>query len=377
MTPETQRPHSRGSAADAWQFDWRTRWEDVWAADFRSEWDRLLAASPSANVYHHPALVRAWADTHGLAVDAQPFFAIANGPDGAQVLCTFVVIVQRGRYAARRVLGPAGLSFFAYHDPLLAGTRDPGRVDWGAFWEAVRLSVGSRCDHALMPSVHAALAAGPLARMSSDASPVLSLAGLASLDEALARCSANHRGDVGRRLRRLRERGEVAFSIADDQASAGAALEDFHERFVPAYTAYWRSRPEGCMFDRPGVGAFAERVVSEGVPSGWAHYDHLSLNGRSIAWHIGLTFRNRMYWWIPAYDLAWQGFSPGKVLLALLIERAIASGIEELHLLAGAQRYKVEWQADVVTLSALRWHAPSAKGTALAWYDASRRFMSQ
>ncbi|MGB7220063.1 MAG: GNAT family N-acetyltransferase [Vicinamibacterales bacterium] len=375
MTPETRRPHSRVSGADAWQFDWRTCWEDVWAPEFRSEWDRLLAASSSANVYHHPDLVRAWADTHGLAIGAQPFFGIANGPDGTHVLCTFVVIVQRGRYAARRVLGPAGLSFFAYHDPLLAGSYDPGRVDWSAFWDALRSSVGDRCDHALIPSVHATFAAGPLARTAGDESPVLALAGLASLDEALGRCSANHRGDVGRRLRRLRERGEVAFSIADGQASAGGALEDFHERFVPAYTTYWRSRPEGCMLDRPGVRAFVERVVSEGVPSGWAHYDRLSLNGRSIAWHIGLTFRNRMYWWIPAHDLAWQRSSPGKVLLAMLIERAIASGVEELHLLTGAQRYKVEWQADVVTLSTLGWHAPSAKGTVLAWYDASCRFM--
>jgi len=101
------------------------------------------------------------------------------------------------------------------------------------------------------------------------------------------------------------------------------------------------------------------------------------LDGRSIAWHIGLTFRRRMYWWIPAHDQAWQSHSPGKVLLALLIERAIASGVEELHLLTGAHRYKVDWKADVVTLSTLRWHAPSAKGTALAWYDAGRQFISR
>jgi CelD/BcsL family acetyltransferase involved in cellulose biosynthesis len=349
----------------------------VWAPDFRAEWDRLLADSPCANVYHHPDLVRAWADTHGRAIHAQPLFAIAKGPDRAQVLCAFVVVAQRGRYASRRALGPVGMNFFGYHDPLVAGTSDALRVEWPAFWEAVRSSVGDRCDHALIPSVHAAFAAGPLARPDSDPSPVLSLTGLATLDDVLARCSANHRGDVGRRLRRLRETGDVTFSIAAEGSSVGAALEDFHEQFLPAYTGYWRSRPEGCMLDQPGVGAFVERVVSEGVPAGWAQYDRLSLDGRSIAWHIGLTFRRRMYWWIPAHDSAWQSHSPGKVLLALLIERAIASGVEELHLLTGAHRYKVDWKADVVTLSTLRWHAPSAKGTALAWYDAGRQFISR
>jgi len=376
MTARHGRQPAPSLAAESWQFEWRSRWEDVWASDFRAEWDRLLAASSNANVYHHPDLVRVWAETHGRAIGAEPLFATVNGPHGVRALCTFVVVVGRGRYATRRVLGPAGQSFFGYHDPLVAGA-GVDQMHWSGFWEAVRSSVGDRCDHALIPSVHGVFAEGPLARPSSDSSPVLSLAGLPTLDALLDRCSANHRGDVRRRLRRLRERGAVAFSTAGDGASLTAAVSDFQERFVPAYTAYWRPRPEGCMLDRPGMAAFVGRVVAEGVPSGWAQYDSVSIDGQSIAWHIGLKFRNRMYWWIPAHDRAWQAFSPGKVLLALLIERAIASGVDELHFLTGAHRYKVDWQADVVTLSTVRWHAPSAKGTALAWYDAGRQFMNR
>ena len=376
MTSRAVRRPSRVPASDAWQFEWRSRWEDVWAPDFRRAWDRLLVDSADATPYHHPDVVRVWAETDGRAIGAEPLFAIASGPNQARVLCAFVVHTQRGRYAARRVLGPAGLNFFGYHDPLVAGGGQPSGLDWGAFWDAVRLSVGARCDHALIPSVHHAFAAGPLARADSETSPVLSLRDLKTLDDALARCSANHRGDVGRRIRRLREKGHLTLSVASDAGSAAGALADFHDRFVPAYTAYWRSRPEGCMLDRPGVGEFVERSVAEGVPAGWARYDCLSLDGRSIAWHIGLAAGHRRYWWIPAHDLVWERYSPGKVLLALLIERAIAEGIDELHLLTGAHRYKVDWKADVVTLSTLRWHAPSARGTALAWYDASRRVMS-
>jgi CelD/BcsL family acetyltransferase involved in cellulose biosynthesis len=371
MTPRPARP--REFSADAWQFDWRTRWEDVWSPDFRSAWERLLTESPDATAYHHPDVVRIWAETHGRAIGAEPLFAVATGPDQVRVLCAFVVVTERGRYATRRVLSPAGLNYFGYHDPLVEG--DPARVDWQGFWDAVRSSVGERCDHALIPSVHEVFAAGPLARADGDASPVLSLGGLRTLNDALARCSASHRGDVGRRLRRLREKGDLTLSAADRQAAA-AALADYRERFIPAYAKYWGSRSEGCMLDRPGVAAFVERIVAEGVAGGWARYDTLSLNGEPIAWHIGLACRRRLYWWIPAHDLTWERYSPGKVLLALLIERAIAERIVELHLLTGAHRYKMDWKADVVTLSTLRWHAPSAKGTVLAWYDASRRMMT-
>jgi CelD/BcsL family acetyltransferase involved in cellulose biosynthesis len=372
VTAHAVRRFPRTTLAPRWRFDWRTRWEDVWAPDFRRAWDELLAETPGATVYHHPDLVRAWAETHGRAIGAEPFVTIARSADGARVLCAFVVLPERGRYATRRLLAPAGMGFFGYHDPLVAGRGGPSAVDWGAFWEAVRRSVGNHCDQARIPSLHEACAAGPLAHADSDPSPVLSLQGLASLADALSRCSANHRGDIGRRIRRLREKGELSFEVAGVR-SAGAALADFHARFVPAYAASWRARPEGCMLDRPGVGEFVGRVVADGVAAGWARYDALSLDGQPIAWHIGLAFRQRLYWWIPAHDRTWERYSPGKVLLALLIERAIGDGARDLHLLAGAQRYKLEWKADVVALSTIRWHAPTAKGTALAWYDASRR----
>ena len=78
----------------------------------------------------------------------------------------------------------------------------------------------------------------------------------------------------------------------------------------------------------------------------------------------------------PAHDVEWQAFSPGKVLLARLIEQAIEHRVDAVHFLTGAQRYKLDWKPEVRNLSAVRWHAPSAKGAALAWYDSGRRLVS-
>ena len=358
-----------------WRFEWRRTWDAVWAPEFVAEWERLLSSSTHANVYHVPALVRAWAETHGKALGAEPLFGFAAGPGGVRVLATFVLITHGGRYVTRRVLTAAGDSFFGYHDPLVSGA-NPAEVDWSLFWHAVREEVAGRCDHALLRFVHPAFASGPLVEPSGDPSLVLVLSGLSSLDEALLRCSVNHRGDVRRRLRRIREAGDVKLSVTPGAGSIDQALHDFHERFVPAYSAHWRSRPEGCMLDRPSVADFVGRVMGEGLRSGWARYDALTIDGRSIGWHIGLTFRGQTYWWIPAHDVEWQAFSPGKVLLARLIEQAIEHRVDAVHFLTGAQRYKLDWKPEVRNLSAVRWHAPSAKGAALAWYDSGRRLVS-
>lgn len=355
----------RTAVASGWQFEWYDTWDEIWSGAVSDRWEQLLARDTSAHVYHDPRLVRAWAETHGRAEGARPMVGVGTDSAGRDVLVTWAVTEQRGRYVRRRSLGHVGDAFFAYHDPLVADEHAVA-IDWRSFWQAARHAIGAGVDQALLRFVHDRYA--PDGRP-SERSPVLDLGGLADLDGALARCSANHRTDVRRRLRRIREAGDVAFAVLEGPAAVDVALQDFHERFLPSYCGAWRSRAEGCMFDRPGVTAFVERTITDGLRSGWAHYAMLSLNGRSIAWHIGLNFRRHVYWWIPAHDQTWQNYSPGKVVLALLIDHAIGRGASDLHLLTGAQRYKLDWRPEQTVLSAVRWHAPSLAGAALACYD--------
>ena len=359
-----------------WRFEWRRTWDAVWAPEFVAEWERLLSSSPHANVYHVPALVRAWAETHGVAVGAQPLFAIATGPGGARVLCTFVVVEQRGRYAMRRLLAPAGMSYFGYHDPLMDGG-SPHDVDWAGFWDGVRLNVAGRCDHALVPFVHGSLAAGPFIKRAGVASPVLDLSTGGDLDAVLTRCSGSHRRDIRRLLRRLGEAlGPLELWVATPPEMT-EALADFRDRFLPAYRRVWGDSSAGVMLDRPGVGAFVERVVSDGVAGGWAQYAALKAGARAVAWHVGLKYRRSCYWWIPTYDVEFRQFSPGRLMVALMIERCIRDGVTSLHFLTGDHHYKREWRPDPSDLWSVRWHAPSVKGTALAWYDSVSRLVNE
>jgi CelD/BcsL family acetyltransferase involved in cellulose biosynthesis len=195
---------------------------------------------------------------------------------------------------------------------------------------------------------------------------------MASLADALRACSSSHRVDVGRQLRRLRAAGTVLLRTIDSSRIEDVGV-DFHDRLRPAYSAYWRMRSEGCMLDRPGIGEFVERVVSEGVRDGWAQYSILTVNGSPIAWHIGLRSQNALYWWIPAHSAEWRTYSPGKLLLALAIEQAIADRVTALHFLTGAQSYKMQWRPTIGERFAIRWHAPTVKGGALAWYDGRRQ----
>jgi CelD/BcsL family acetyltransferase involved in cellulose biosynthesis len=353
-----------------WRFDWCRDWAAVWSPGFLSKWEALLAASPHANVYHQPAVVHAWAETHGRAIGAEPLFGLASGPGGALVLMTFTVAAHRGRLASRRSLSAAGEAFFGYHDPLVSAPQSA--VDWSDFWGRVRQETAGDCDQALLRFVHADYASGPLTEPGSDASPLLDISACRTLDDAFARCSKDHRHETRRLLRRLGDRGAVALQ-AFARGDSTPALDDWTNGFLPCYNAHWRAKPTGSMFDRAGVAEFATRVVDEGTRDGWAEFGRMTVGGNPIARYVGLAHRESFYLWITTYDAAYHEFSPGRLLLALIIERCIGRRMKLLHLMTGDQQYKREWRPAPQSMRTVRWHAPTVKGRVLGWYDNRHR----
>jgi CelD/BcsL family acetyltransferase involved in cellulose biosynthesis len=351
-----------------WRVTWRRQWAEVWTPDFQAHWRQLLHSAPTATVYHRPELIRAWAETCGEANGIEPLVGWAEGGEGERVLLPWVVARHGGRFVRRRVAEPAGQSLFGYHDPLVSGE---GPSLTSSFWNAVRRSIARFCDQALIRFVHPEFAPARHAEPCGEENPVLQLEGLESLDAMLARCSSNHRGDVRRRLRRLAEKGAFSLHVAAP-GEERAVLAEFRGALLPSYDAVWSARPEGNMLQRPGVLPFVERALLEGVRGGWAHYCALRVNGEPIAWHLGFFHHNELYWWIPAHDPRWEDFSPGKVLLALLIEHGIGQGWRRLHFLTGGHRYKLDWKPAPLELRTIRWHSPSLRGKTLSYYDAWR-----
>jgi CelD/BcsL family acetyltransferase involved in cellulose biosynthesis len=355
---------------DRWHFEWCRTWRDVWSDPFERTWRTQLEASGATHVYHQPALVKAWADTCAHSSQIEPLFGRVRSATGVELLLPWVVVRRAGRLTVRRTLEAAGGDLFGYQSPLLAGA-DPADVDWLGFWTAVRGQIGSACDQALFRSVPAEFVRG-ITSEPAEESPVLRIRAFHDFESLLARCSANHRGEIRRRRRRLAERGPVSLWIAGAGDSAGA-LADWQSRAMPAYKAVWGRRRQPNSLLRPGIDGFLSRVIDAGLREGWSHYAVLSVGECPVAWHLGLLDRGRLYWWIPAHEPDWEPYAPGKVLLAALLEHGFEAGWREVHFLAGAHAYKLAWHPEPSDLRAVRWHAPGLKGTVLSWYDSMRR----
>ncbi len=141
------------------------------------------------------------------------------------------------------------------------------------------------------------------------------------------------RGASSRKLQAIeKEFGAVDFQDDDRR----------EEVFRTALT--WKSsqyRATGFVdqFANPEHVALFERLRGEGT----LRVASLSAGGRLLAVHLGVLDERRLYSWIPAYDAATAKFSPGRVLLGMVMQASFARGDREFDFLIGDESYKWDY----------------------------------
>jgi CelD/BcsL family acetyltransferase involved in cellulose biosynthesis len=118
-------------------------------------------------------------------------------------------------------------------------------------------------------------------------------------------------------------------------------------------------------FDRR-VTPFMHRLATLDYPDGARPYfSSLSLDGQTVAAHIGFIEGPTLLYYLPAYDAAFRQHSPGHLLLLNLLREAKAMGLETIDLLRGTEPYKFKWTSDRQPLAAAEW-ATGLRGRAFA-----------
>ncbi len=168
--------------------------------------------------------------------------------------------------------------------------------------------------------------------------------------------SANLRSRIGRARRKLARAGR--YQVTRQPAAPGPALDGlctWKRAQQPGSPAEWDQRIE----------PFVRRAAA--LPG--MILDTITIDDQPIAVHLGWIEDGVLHYWLPGYDAAWAGFSPGHVLLLELIEAAHRDGVRAIDLLRGVAAYKDAWATDTVVLST-RLHANTLAGRAALWLSA-------
>lgn len=143
------------------------------------------------------------------------------------------------------------------------------------------------------------------------------------------------------RIRRLQREGNLNLWI-------GQSRDQTTDRLAILYGLHrkkWHAEGKQSQFDsKNGQILFTEFVKY--LPEDMSHYSELRLNDNVLSCHFGFLNGSWLYWYKPAYDPAYEKFSPGVAHIALLAEYGIEHGWKGIDFLQGDESYKYRWAND-------------------------------
>ena len=170
------------------------------------------------------------------------------------------------------------------------------------------------------------------------------------------------RSELRRRRRRLSERGELTFEIADGKAGLDALLA---EGFAVEGSG-WKTEEGTAILSRPDTEAFYRYVAQWAAPRGSLRLAFLRLDGKPIAFHFTIEEGGSAYQLKGGYEPAFREFAPGQLLVQDMIRWAFARGLRTYEFLGADEAFKLDWTASLRERIAL--HAfPRSPGGAVAW----------
>jgi Acetyltransferase (GNAT) domain len=148
-----------------------------------------------------------------------------------------------------------------------------------------------------------------------------------------------------RRKRRKAERdlGPVRF-VYDDQR------EEPFEACLVWKSAQWRRTGSVDLF---AADPRHKQLFRELRRRGLLLVSTLNAGETLLAVHIGAVAYNRLYWWVPAYNVRVARYSPGRLLLEDLLAESFARNQHRFEFLLGDENYKWHYATHVLEVGPL------------------------
>ena len=337
-------------------------------------WDALATRTPWATPFSRHCVQRAWWDAYGatahdqtlvVAEESTPWEIVAIAPlmhrhelePGDLAAKTTI------RHTAGAALLPVpeaatavffGASYHADYATILAAPEDLAAAceaiaatlaaEAPSRWDVVDLRRMRGGD----PAVEALAAAFEnqatdscwlVTREPEDVCPVLTLPAGLDFEGFLGTLEKKERHEIRRKIRRAEAAGQVALEPSADPLADLDAFVELHQK---------RWGAEGLF--PPTEGGAASRRFFAGLfescaPTGILDLCFLTVGGRRIS--AGVTFDDgkSTYYYNAGVDPDARELSPGVVMVAYYIQRAMELGRTRLDFLRGNEPYKYEWGA--------------------------------
>jgi CelD/BcsL family acetyltransferase involved in cellulose biosynthesis len=315
-------------------------------ADLRPAWTQLLHASEGAHAFASWEWANAWWQ-HFRGEGDELHVVVFESGNGLDALAPFVLTAPTGRLGPR-VLVSLGHEHADYGGLLLGP--DPHRTLPAllAYCDEITGSSNTVVELVRIPTdgpLFTALSShyrdhGRLVMDRHETVPNGYL-DFTQLDDPLAHVAKlAKRHDAPREYRRLGRNFDTSYAFDVDWPTSEAldVLFELHGK-------RWNEKHDDMqgLFAGARTQAFAVDAIAALRDAGMGRMSFVTAGGKPVVGSIGYVCRDVFSWHKFAFDPEFNTYSPGHVILSLMLESAAAAGLREFNFGRGDEPYKTRW----------------------------------
>ena len=145
------------------------------------------------------------------------------------------------------------------------------------------------------------------------------------------------RQDLNRRLKRLREQGNVEFVITREYSN------ELMQTFFDLENRGWKGRGGTAAINDPQVEKLHKDFAVAVAASDALFFYELKLDGKTIAMQLRVKYDDSTVCWKTAYDEEYARFSPGNLLFREFLSECVRNGSSGIDLLCPSSLNKRLW----------------------------------
>jgi CelD/BcsL family acetyltransferase involved in cellulose biosynthesis len=174
------------------------------------------------------------------------------------------------------------------------------------------------------------------------------------------------RRDLARRRRRLEELGPVTVEIDDGRERLSELLG---EGFA-IESSGWKAARGTAILSRPETRGFYTGLARWAVERGTLRLSFLRVDGRPLAFQLGVEESGTYFFVKGGYDPAYSRFAPAKLLVSEVLRHAFSVGLQRFEFLGPPEPFKLEWTSTCHDLKRVQAFGRTPAGVA-AWATAA------
>ena len=159
--------------------------------------------------------------------------------------------------------------------------------------------------------------------------------------------SRNLRHKIERCIRRAREMGELSIDVRSRFAGPEEELEDLLREGFEVEGSGWKAAEGTAIKLSPSSRRYYSDLARWASGEGWLRLTFVRLDGRAIAFGLGVEGLGVHHALKIGYDPAVARLSPGSLLLHALIRHAFDTGLERFDFAGHLEPYKGVWATDI------------------------------